>query len=269
MIDATALTSETSAVRTFCAATLTVSNVTFDGGGHNGGVLSGGGDASVSNTTFRNSWGSAINRGACTGGANVTFTNILVENVRGVYFNYEDSPTAIRAAESATFIVTNMVVRNHYGGNAAIDAWLGGSITINGCFSHGRIHPQVFGLTHTSGREGTIIDNSTGPCSGTIGNGDPAATNYPPPQPAACGLPSGGEDGEHLSASAVYNLTADCFQTATLFKPAESTITINGNGHTIHAPSDGYAIRTHSGISIISLLRAKFALLVNQNTNSK
>ena len=37
MIDATALTSETSAVRTFCAATLTVSNVTFDGGGHNGG----------------------------------------------------------------------------------------------------------------------------------------------------------------------------------------------------------------------------------------
>ena len=53
-----------------------------------------------------------------------------------------------------------------------------------------------------------------------------------------------------MSASAVYNLTADCFQTATLFKPAESTITINGNGHTIHAPSDGYAIRTAGDLTI-------------------
>ena len=204
----------------------------------------------MTNVTFRDYSAVGFIANSCDASAVHTLTGILFENAIGTYFHYESLGSAVEIINNSRVTFTNLVIRNHFGGNSALNAWLGGSITIKGCFSHERISPQIFGHAHIEENQGTIVDNSTGPCSGTIGNGDPAATNYPPPQPAACGLPSSGENAEYLSVSAVYNLTADCFQTGTLFKPLESTITINGNGFTIHAPPAGYAIRTAGDLTI-------------------
>ena len=245
-IDGSALRGSDSILETDCDGTATASDVTFLGDGADGkGAVHAAGDVILSNVTIRESDRTGLTGNPCTAGATFTLTNILIETVAGTYFHYEESGSAINANGDTDITVTNLVIRDHYGGNAAINVWSGASITINGCFSYDRIAPQVF-HAGAAPRLGTITNNSSGACSGTIGNGDPAVVNVPAPQPAACGLPAQG----YLQVSAHYSFTADCQQTGVLLIPAGGTVTIRGNGHAINAPAGVVAVRSAADLTI-------------------
>ena len=94
----------------------------------------------------------------------------------------------------------------------------------------------------------TINDNSTGKCTGTIGNGDNAVKHVPAPVNAACGLPPGG----HLESTTpyVFNLTGNCQQTKTLYIAKGVTVTINGNGYTIFGKPTFISIATGGTLTI-------------------
>ena len=135
------------------------------------------------------------------------------------------------------FNINNLVVRENLGGSSAISAYDGADITITGCFTAVQNYPQI---SNTWKEGSTITDNSTGPCTGMIGNGDPAVKSYSDPAIAGCGLPSEG----FVRTSTTYNLIRDCQQTGSLYIPRGVTVTINGNHHTISAASDHIPIYT-------------------------
>lgn len=169
-----------------------------------------------------------------------------MESAEGAYFFWDgDGPSALHSRNGSVFSVSNLVIRDMVRGNSALalDHWEYQSptaININGCFTHERIFPQ---LTYR-----TINDNSTGKCTGTIGNGDSAVKNVPAPVPAACGLPPGG----HLNAQTnfEFNLTGNCTQTGTLYIPKGISVTINGNWRTISAASGVIPFETAGSLTI-------------------
>ena len=223
-IDASAVL-EASAFKSFPNRIFSASDLTIVGGGSNNvATVHMGGSATLTNISFRDSKGSAF-YGSSGGPNTYTLENILIEGSRGGYFYYGDRSAGLGAANGSTINVSNLVMRDIYGGNSAISAQSDSTVTISGCFSAERIFPQLLG----SHNQGTLTNNSTGPCSGTIGNGDSAVSGVPPPAPAACGLPVGG----YLAASGTYTLSGDCQQTSLLLIPKGLTVTINGNGHKI------------------------------------
>ena len=246
-IDASALTNTESVFFTSCDTNLTLSNVTISGGGHaNGGAINANGDLTLSKVTFRAVRNTAISANACgVGGSDYQINDVLVDGVQGTYSHYDGAGSVITANNDARVTTNNLVFRNVLLGNAAINSWLGATITINGCLSYDRVFPRVFSVA--SGMiSGALTDNSTGPCTGTIGNGDPVAVPYDEPVKAACRLPSGGL----LESSANYTLVADCHQTSNLFIPEGLDVVINGNGHTIYGLKDTSAIYTAGNLTI-------------------
>ena len=243
-INATALTGISEVINIFAPLSLNMNNVTIDGGGGPGsGALFLGGPANITNVTIRNSLITAF---ATTYRVTGNLRNILIEGVRGVYYSHEHRGSALDSTSGGNFTVTNMVIRdtNNEGsiGNAAVSVFPNeppGSITLNGCLTIERVFPRKF---YGDG----ITNNSSGPCSGTIGNGDPAVKSLPEPAPAACGLPAEGL----LQRSAVFTLTGDCFQTDTLYIPWELEVVIDGNGHIIHCPPDASGILTAAKLTI-------------------
>jgi hypothetical protein len=154
------------------------------------------------------------------GNSNTTLTNVLFENnsTRGWG---PGTPSVLLITGNATVTMNGAVFRNNQLGAAAIAINNSGSLTATGCLSFsGNIPGDV---------AGTWTDNSTGACTGTIGNGDSAAIAAPAVQ--TCGLPAPGA----LDKSATYALRSDC----NLGKegshvhwriPKGVTIRIEGNG---------------------------------------
>ncbi len=168
-VDGSALRTKAAIIESFSNTNLIVNNITFIGGGASGkGALHLGGNATISNTTLRNVYRSAI-LGSVNSGGTYALSNILIENVTGVYFHYAEANMAIQGNHSAAFTVNNIVLRNAKGGNAAVGIFpnSGASITMTGCFTaDGVWHQAFFGAVDTSG--------ITGACSGSIGNGGTA-----------------------------------------------------------------------------------------------
>ena len=208
--------------------TLTLRNATVIGGGvRSRAAIVVFGPATLENVSLREAEEVAFSARSFDGATPAsTLTNVLIERVSGWYYlDGRLAPTGIYVDGGASVTTNNLVIRSNFFGNTAIGAATGSSVTLTGCFSGEHIFPQRF--------FGGVNDNSSGPCSGAIGNGDSAARVYSPPQPAACGLPSEGV----LEQSATYNLVADCQQTGTLFIPKHVSLTVEGNGYTIRGAS--------------------------------
>ena len=204
--------------------TLNVKDVTIEGGGASVGAIEVYGPSTLENVTFRGSNRLAFRANTLGDGSTPasTLKNILIEEIDGVY--YLDGgllPTAILASAGATVSVENLFLRSNFFGNAAVGTQTQGKVTLTGCLTTEHIYPQLF--------HGSVTNNSSGRCRGTIGNGDSAARKYSPPRPAACGLPREGV----LERHAVYKLRGNCQQTGALFIPKEVSLTIEGNGFTI------------------------------------
>ncbi len=233
-IDASALTRQNALIETAPAVTLVIANATLIGGGEGGkGALHLGYSATLTNVTLRNTYRTAV-VGTSGSSGSYTLTNILVENGSGRYNEYRDAASAVVSRAGASFTIENMVVRDMVLGNAAvgIEPWnSNSSLTVKGCFTAERIYPQVF--------YGNVTDNSTGPCTGTIGNGGQAVKVVPEPTPAACGLPARGilekpfTDKSSGKRKYVFNLRGNCQQTGALLISQSANVTINGNGRTI------------------------------------
>ena len=228
-IDARALTGDFNALWTGDPSrTLTLRNATVVGGGvRSGAAIVVHGPATLENVSLREADEVAFSAYSLDGATPASnLTNVLIERVFGNYYlDGRAAPTAIEVEGGASVTANNLVIRSNFLGNTAIGAATGSSVTLTGCFTGKHNFPQTF--------FGGVTDNSSGPCSGTIGNGDSAARVYSPPQPAACGLPSEGV----LEQSATYSLVADCQQTGTLFIPKHVALTIEGNGYTIRGAS--------------------------------
>ena len=225
-----------------------LNNVTMKNGGRLGGAAvelqRSRHSATISNVTFANAGCTALKFDNQTA-SSVThsLSNMLFEGGRGQYFSTAHGiPSAIHTVGPVNLNINNITLRNEIGGNAAIganDTYIGGNtatigtITFSGCFTADGVYPRIW--------YGDIVDISTGPCSGAIGNGGSTAIRYPQAPAAACGMPAGG----FVYGRRVFNLRGDCAPTSTLLIPYESDVVINGNGYTIDGsgvPSDPLAV---------------------------
>ncbi len=247
-IDGSLLTGSQGIILTRLGGRVVIRNATLDGGSAPGiGALDISGSASLADVTFRNSSHTAIRLAGSPGNpSSGDFTNTLIEDVIGTYYSVSIRPAGVEARGLVNATFNNLALRSVIGGNAAIGADRSANIahpeianvTITGCFTSERVFPQKF--------YGNVTDNSSGLCSGAIGNNGVGARQFSPPTTANCGLPASG----HLERNAVYNLRGDCRQTGRLWIPGELTVTINGNGHTIDANSL-YAFLTSAGNAAI------------------
>ena len=175
-----------------------------------------------------------------------SLSNLLFTGVRGLYFTpAHGNPSGIHTVGPVSLNINNIALRAITSGNAAIganDTYIGGGtatkgrITFSGCLTVDGVFPRVY--------YGDIVDNSTGTCSGTIGNGGSSAMQYPQAPVSACGLPLGG----FIYGRQVYNLKSDCAPTAKLWIPYESNVVINGNRYTIDGAATGNDIFRVAGV---------------------
>ena len=177
------------------------------------------GSFAASNVTIRdNPHGTAI---AVHSGATVTLNSVLLANNQ--LLSYENG-AALHISANATATLHHAVIRNNGYGGGAVVIEDGGALTATGCLSFSGNVPYNIA--------GNWTDNSSGACSGTIGNGGAAVIAAP--KVMDCGLPAPG----NLDESATYIMTADCDLSpsgGSLFNSwrlsEHVTISINGNGH--------------------------------------
>ena len=227
-IDGYALSLEDRILYQLQGGAMTISDVTFLGGGYApyAVIRVGNNNLTITNVTFRDYWDIALDISGTNPTA--TLTNVLFEDAEGWYNGLTSYPTVFRIVNGANVTATNVVIRDVYRGNAAIYVGYAGSLTLNGCLTMQRVFPRKFHID-TGIYAGALTDNSTGECSGTIGNGDPAIYLVSEPEVSACGLPLGG----FVSVSRSYSLTADCVLSSILHFPTGVAAVINANGHTI------------------------------------
>ena len=188
-------------------------------------ITTAGGAFNADRVTFRGSYGSNLNVDG-----DATLTNVLFEGNVSQAFHSGGNASALNVSSfGGAVTVTNAVFRDNYDGGGAIvvNPAGSGSVTTNGCLTFsGNIPYNVFG---------TWTDNSTGACSGVIGNGGTAV--IPPPERLPCGLPGAG----HLDSSASYVLRSDCDLSgtgSTLWTISEGVnISIQGNGYRLSGGS--------------------------------
>ena len=202
-------------------STLVVNQLTFDGGGIARPLGIQAGTIRLTNVSIKRFRGSAL---AGVAGGTVQITNTLFENNVSAALLVGDNGSGIRSPANVTMTMNNVVIRNNSRGGAAVTMLTGATLTTSGCLTlSGNLPYDIYG--------GTWTDNSSGPCSGTIGNGDPAA--LPPATAAACGFPESG----NLDASTTYTLSADCVLSGDLRISEKVHITVRGNGRRLRVPS--------------------------------
>ncbi len=244
-INGSALTGSSGLFRVNTNASLSISQATLEGGGSTGqGPIHADGNISLSNVTIRNFVRTAITS-PISGTVTIALTDVLIEDAVGSYNSHLQSGTVFDVGNHSTVTVNNVVLRRLFGGNAAFnirpDADPLSSITLTGCLTAEAVYPQL--------SNGNVINNTTGACSGTIGNGAPAARQIPAPRASACGLPLEGV----LVQSATYNLVADCQMTGTLYIPKDLTVTINGNGYTIHSAGGARILQSAGMLTVTNV----------------
>ncbi len=154
-----------------------------------------------------------------------TMTDVLFEDNYSSAFSGNGNGVALNIGQfGGAVTITNAVFRDNERGGAAvvIIPSTTGSLTTNGCLSFSGNMPRNV--------VGSWTDNSTGACSGTIGNGDDAVKAAPALMP--CGLPASG----NLDTSTTYSLRSHCnlsnSSSAIVWRISDGVnITIQGNGY--------------------------------------
>lgn len=207
-------------------STANLSQLTIDGQGDVGAHL-----VSVYGTLVANQ---VTFRGANDGLAliiaqegNATLTSVLFEDSFSGANSINGNGSALQLARDATVAVNSAVFRRNLRGGAAVRVAETASLTATGCLTFSGNAPYNI--------RGAWTDNSSGRCSGAIGNGDQVES---PPALQACGLPAAGV----LDTSATYTLRADCAWNGLTIVSENVEITIDGNGYTISSSNTSYAL---------------------------
>jgi len=186
-------------------------------------------------TFIRSRSGPAVNA------TNSNLTNVLLDANFSSHYALGGNGSAVHAGVNTTHVWENVVLRRNFGNGGAISLKRGATLTTNGCLTlSGNVPFDVYAPAGT-----TWTDNSTGPCSGTTGNGYQAV--IPPPSLMACGLPGSGI----LDASATYTLRSDCQLDGVITISEDVDIRIIGNGNAIQSSRSIY----HFRIAFTSSLR--------------
>lgn len=241
-IDGSGLRGSSGLIVVAASASLSLSDTTLEGGGSSGqGPIHTAGSISLSNVPIREYNVTALTAPINTS-LTIALTNVLIEDAVGAYNSHLRSGTVTDVVSHAVITAHNVVLRRLFGGNAAFgirpDADPSSSITLTGCLTAEAVYPQLSGPG--------IVNNTTGDCTGAIGNGDSAAREIPAPSASSCGLPLEGV----LVADATYNLVSDCQMTGTLYVPKSLTVTINGNGHTIHSANGARILQSAGTLTV-------------------
>ena len=143
-----------------------------------------------------------------------SFTNLLIESTSGSW----GWPSAFWVEEGQA-TVTNLGIANMSNGSAMIQVSSGAELTLEGCKTISEVlNKRITGA-------GTFTDNSSGPCSGPIGNGS-SIPNRPvenPPPASACGFPAPTGNWVNVPDDAgllKYELSGDCVLTGPLYIPS-------------------------------------------------
>ena len=188
------------------------------------------------------------NRVTFTRGSNGPLLNPTMSNLTDVLFAWNisshfalgGSGSAVHAGINTTHNWNNVVMRNNIGNGGAISLLTGATLTTTGCLTlSGNAPYDVYAPDGT-----TWTDNSTGPCSGTIGNGDSA--DIPAPALMDCGFPAAG----NLDVSATYTLTGDCELTGAYYISEDVNIRIIGNAYAMRTSRTGYSFYTAATSSL-------------------
>ncbi|MCY4146347.1 MAG: hypothetical protein OXF90_07780, partial [Chloroflexi bacterium] len=177
---------------------LNLTDVTIDGENIDhgaGGIYVQSGTLNAKQVTFARGNGRSM-----MSSSNASLTNVLLV---GNVFNAPalgGNGSAVHAGPTTIHNWNNVVARNNFGSGGAISLGSGATLTTTGCLTlSGNVPYDVYAPTGT-----TWTDNSTGSCTGAIGNGDSA--EIPAPALMACGFPAAGNQ----DFSSVYTLSADC-----------------------------------------------------------
>ena len=209
---------------------LNLNNVTIDGGRQRRTETILVHTLNANSVSFiNNRAGPAVN---VTTAANLT--NVLLDGNSSSAFALGGNGSAVHAGANTAHVWQNVVLRRNFGNGGAISLKRGATLTTNGCLTlSGNLPFDVYAPTGT-----TWTNNSTGPCSGTIGNG--AAAVIASPALMGCGLPGPGV----LDASATYTLRSDCQLSGIIIISEDVDIRIIGNGNTIQSSVATYHFRT-------------------------
>ncbi len=172
--------------------------------------------------------------GPAVNATNSNLTNVLLDANFSSNYSLGGNGSAVHAGVNTTHVWQNVVLRRNFGNGGAISLKTGATLTTNGCLTlSGNVPFDVYAPAGT-----TWTDNSTGPCSGTIGNGGAAV--IAPPLLMACGLPGPGV----LDVSATYTLRSDCLLNGVITISEDVDIRIIGNGNFIRSTRSIYHLRT-------------------------
>lgn len=196
-----------------------LNDVTLDGEHQTrSGVVSIGGTLNAQRATLKRADSQAALQ--ISGSGSATLNDVLFENNFRSIINLTGNGAAINMNTGTSAQLTDVVFRNNRMVNLRVKGMA--LITTSGCLSFsGNLSFNAF-----VDSAATWTDNSTGRCSGTIGNGDAAVVQ---PTMLACGFPQSG----FLDASRTYTLNADCNDVGRVVVSDGVSIIVNGNGHTI------------------------------------
>ncbi len=173
-------------------------------------------------------------RGSALIATQSSLNSVLFSTIQSEAFSLGGNGTAMFNNANTDHTLTNVVIRNSLSGGGAIVLRSGANLTTNGCLTFsGNVPYDVY--TYAGG---TWTDNSTGPCSGTIGNGDQAV--LPAPELLACGFPAPG----NLDASATYTLRDDCDLSGAYYISEDVNIRVIGNGRALSTTRTGNTLYT-------------------------
>ncbi len=218
-------------------AVLNLNDVTIYGGNIERTHIVSAGSVNANRVTLTSGY-----RGPAISADQTNLNNVLfTSNYHGALSLLGRHSSALQARKNSSHTLTDVVFRNNERANGAVTLLSGSTLTTEGCLTlSGNVPYDIY-----DGFGGTWTDNSTGPCTGSIGNGHQAA--IPAPQLMACGFPAAG----NLDASATYRLSADCKLTGVYFISEHVDIRVIGNGRAIRTSRSGYSFKTAATSSLL------------------
>ncbi len=223
--------------------TLNLNNLTIDGARQTRTETVTAQTLSASNTSFINSRGGP----AIAALSSTRLENVLLAGNSSSHYALGGNGSAVHAGVNTSHVWNNVVMRRNFGNGGAISLQTGATLTTTGCLTlSGNIPYDVYDPNNN------WTDSSTGPCSGTIGNGGQAV--IAPPSLMTCGLPAPGV----LDQSATYQLRGDCQLSGSLTISEDVDIHIVGNGFTLRSSVAGQQFFT-AATSVLRLENVAFA----------
>ena len=164
-------------------------------------------------------------------GPNWSLTNVLFLNNTGDGFT---NGSALEVRGSATLTMQNVAFVGNTRGTAALRInSSSATVSATGCFTYVANYPRTV--------RGSWTDNSTGQCSGTLGNG--YQMEIPRARRASCGFPTWG----YIDADVTFTLSNNCRLERDLHITEDITVTINGSDHKIQGHTRERAIWVAEG----------------------